>query len=244
MRGLPGGDPRSAAQQLSIAHTHRVQETEPCRGREGGGPQGWGAGGSAGRRARSKRGRGGLSRTAASRGRIPLGCAPRPRSAGAGGAARGRGVSRAFPGRRAVEPGPQGPRPARGRRAASGGQEPGSGAPPQSVPYLGEETRSRGAGSWARAGPPPARRSALPAARQPGLMRLPERRRRAANGELETPEARPPGPAAGSALASAGVSLQPGSPDVRSAATRGPRGHPPPCSDLSELPPAPELFPR
>lgn len=124
---------------------------------------------------------------------------------------------------------------ARERRASSVSALPGRGD---------EEPRSRGAGSWARAGPPPARRSALPAARQPGLMRLPERRRRAANGELETPEARPPGPAAGSALASAGVSLQPGSPDVRSAATRGPRGHPPPCSDLSELPPAPELFPR
>lgn len=136
---------------------------------------------------------------------------------------------------------PESPGPPRG------GEPPPEGRRPRAARLLSQcptWARRPGAGSWARAGPPPARRSALPAARQPGLMRLPERRGHAANGELEMPETRPPGPSAGSALASAGVSLQPGSPDVPSAATRGPRGRPPPCSYLPELPPAPELFPR
>ncbi|XP_039719508.1 basic proline-rich protein-like [Pteropus medius] len=135
---------------------------------------------------------------------------------------------------------PESPGPPRGGEPPPEGRSPGAARLLSQCPTW---ARRRGSGSWARVGPPPACRSALPAARQPGLMRLPERRGRAANGELETPEARPPGPSAGSALASAGVSLQPGSPDVPSAATRGPRRRPPPCSDLPELPPAPELFP-
>lgn len=102
----------------------------------------------------------GLSRTAASRGRIPLGCAPRPRSAGASGAARGRGVSRAFPGRSAAEPGPQSPqarpgeesRPRRAggreRRASSvsalpgrGDQEPAAGRGPGRRLHAGQPCR-------------------------------------------------------------------------------------------------------
>ncbi|XP_032974783.1 basic proline-rich protein-like [Rhinolophus ferrumequinum] len=138
--------------------------------------------------------------------------APRPRSAGARGAARGSGrrVPRAQSGAApAPEPPPQSPR----ARPAGGGEPQGRAGEPRAssvgaLPGRGawewRGTRNRGA----RAGPPsPPRRSALPASSQPGLP-LPEPPGRAANGKPETPGApRLPSPSAGSAPASARVRL-------------------------------------
>lgn len=94
----------------------------------------------------------GLSGTAASRGRIPLGCAPRPRSAGGGGAARGRGVSRAFPGSSAAEPGPQSPRarPEEESRLRKAGARERRASSVSALPGRGDEEPAAGRGSGRR----------------------------------------------------------------------------------------------
>lgn len=175
-RGVRGA--WTQGQQRSIARTHRIQDTGTCLGPEGGNPQGWSAGGSAGQRAQHAPRRG-LHRTAASRGRIRA--RPRPPPAlgrSSRGAARGRGwrVSQRaeLQGCGAAEPRsprPRAPGPAQREKSRLRREDPASRVPAQSVPYLGNEPRS-GEESTTEGREPGRRRrhagSALPTSSQPG----------------------------------------------------------------------------
>lgn len=244
--GQRGRGARAQGQQRSIARTHRVPGPGPCRGPEGGGPRGWRAVGGAAQGARQAPRRG-----------CP---APQPAGAGAGlgpGRApgrltgsrqcsprRGRGPS-VLPaqrgGARAPAPRPpRGPRPApreeESRLRTEEARQPRA-APVGALPARGAERRRAGS-RGARAGPPQPRRPARRYLRRPGgaaNRKLESARGAAAALSPRRPEARPPQP---------GVSLQPGSSELASAATRRARERLPGCSDLPEPPPSPGRFPR
>ncbi|XP_057172616.1 translation initiation factor IF-2-like [Ursus arctos] len=164
--------------------------------------------------------------------------APPAGSPGAGRAARGGGGDRAFCRHSAAAPErphpglPEAPgRPRGRRRAASARKKPASRAPPRSEPYLRAERRGD---ERAAEGRGPGRRYL----RRPGgaaNRKLESARGAAAALSPRRPEARPPQP---------GVSLQPGSSELASAATRRARERLPRCSDLPEPPPSPGRFPR
>ncbi|XP_034850993.1 spidroin-2-like [Mirounga leonina] len=243
-QGPRGAGPRSASQHRAHSSGSGARALSWARrGRPSGLEGSWRRG--AGRTASAAEG---LSGTAASRG--PARARPRPRagSAGAGGGAGTERSASAAP-RRPHPRAPEPPgRPGGRRRAASSRKKPASRAPPRSVPYLGAEQRSderaaggRGPGRRSRAGLParhPPTRPARRYLRRPGgaaNRKLESARGAAAALSPGRPEARPPQP---------GVSLQPGSSEFASAATRQARERLQPCSDLLEFPPSPGRFPR